>query len=219
MNKDNNPDSRKNSGWLKIGEARYLKEDSEWYLVMLDIADLIANYSKHPVTSDPKEYAARAISFVLSHNERQEQGNDLPTESSTPTQSDLEAQSPQSTHIPDKHCSCSEPYGDLICPVHNVNVHTGEAIPDKVLREAIRYRVTQEYQKYHNDLTFDTNGKDFWIEQIVTKLADSLTTERDRLIEALEGEKRAYRPYANAHDAGYNAAIDKAISIVRNSNV
>jgi hypothetical protein len=58
-------------GWLKRGEAEYLKEDNEWHLVLLDIADLIQNYSKHPVTSDPKEYAARAISFVTGHIERE----------------------------------------------------------------------------------------------------------------------------------------------------
>jgi len=59
------------SKWLKKGEAEYLKEDNEYHLVLLDIADLITNYSQHPVTADPKEYAARAISFVLSHIERE----------------------------------------------------------------------------------------------------------------------------------------------------
>lgn len=63
------------SKWLKRGETEYLKEDNEYHLVLLDIADLIQNYSKHPATSDPKEYAARAISFVLSHIEREEQSN------------------------------------------------------------------------------------------------------------------------------------------------
>jgi hypothetical protein len=58
------------SSFLKKGEVEYLKEDNEWHLVLLDITDLIVNYSKHPVTSDPKEYAARAISFVKSHIER-----------------------------------------------------------------------------------------------------------------------------------------------------
>lgn len=55
------------STWLKRGEAEYLKEDNEWYLVMLDISSLMENYTKF---SDSKEYAARAISFVLSHIER-----------------------------------------------------------------------------------------------------------------------------------------------------
>lgn len=58
------------SNWLKKGEAEYLDEDNDWHLVLLDIADLIKNYSKHPQLSDPKEYAARAISFCVSHLER-----------------------------------------------------------------------------------------------------------------------------------------------------
>ena len=42
------------------------------------------------------------------------------------------------------------------------------------LTSLIRYRVTQEYQKYHNDASFEANGKDFWIDQIVWKLAEAL---------------------------------------------
>lgn len=59
------------SKWLNKGEAEYLKADNEWNLVLLDIADLIQNYNSHPHTSDSKEYAARAISFVVSHIERE----------------------------------------------------------------------------------------------------------------------------------------------------
>lgn len=36
-----------------------------------------------------------------------------------------------------KQCSCNEPYGDFICPVHNINVHTGESIPNSKLREIL----------------------------------------------------------------------------------
>jgi hypothetical protein len=54
--------------WLKMFETEYLKEDNEYYLVMLDIADLMKNC--HGVMSDPKEYAARAIGMVLKHIER-----------------------------------------------------------------------------------------------------------------------------------------------------
>ena len=69
-------------GWITKGEAQYLQEDSEWYAVALDIADLISSYSSHPITSDPKEYAARAIRFVLSHQERAlEEAQDSPSES------------------------------------------------------------------------------------------------------------------------------------------
>lgn len=56
------------SKWLTKGEAEYLKEDNEWHLVLLDIADLMRNCTG---ISDPKEYAARAIRFVLSHQERE----------------------------------------------------------------------------------------------------------------------------------------------------
>ncbi len=42
------------------------------------------------------------------------------------------------------------------------------------IKEAISYRVREEYEKYHNDVTTKYNGKDFWIEQIVWKLDDAL---------------------------------------------
>lgn len=45
---------------------------------------------------------------------------------------------------------------------------------DSELREAIEYRVREEYKKYHNDHTTKWNGKDFWIEQIVWKLGESI---------------------------------------------
>lgn len=51
---------------LTKGELEYLKEDNEWHLVLLDIADLIRNSSRFEV----ERSAARAISFVLNHQER-----------------------------------------------------------------------------------------------------------------------------------------------------
>lgn len=66
------------STWITVGERKYLNPNNEWHLVMLDIADLVQNYSKHPLTSDQYEYAARAISFVLSHLERDEHNTRVP---------------------------------------------------------------------------------------------------------------------------------------------
>ena len=45
----------------------------------------------------------------------------------------------------------------------------------KLIQDEIRYRVEQEYEKYHNQFTFDQNGLSFWIDQIVDKLSDTLT--------------------------------------------
>ena len=42
------------------------------------------------------------------------------------------------------------------------------------ISKEIKYRVRQEYKKYHNDLTFKWNGKGYWAEQIVSKLTDTL---------------------------------------------
>jgi hypothetical protein len=42
------------------------------------------------------------------------------------------------------------------------------------LKGVIRYRVCQEYEKYHNDVSFKFNGEDFWIEQIVWKLSETI---------------------------------------------
>jgi hypothetical protein len=53
---------------LTKGETKLLQEDNEYYHVMLDVADLMTNYT--PI-DDPKESAARAIQFVLSHQERE----------------------------------------------------------------------------------------------------------------------------------------------------
>jgi len=61
------------SKWLKRFETEYLKEDNEWYLTMLDISDLMKSYGHSRHISDEKEYAARAIGFVLSHIEREGQ--------------------------------------------------------------------------------------------------------------------------------------------------
>lgn len=58
------------SSWLKRGEAEYLKEDNEYHLVLLDIADLMRNCTPG---SNAEHYDARAISFVLSHEERKPQ--------------------------------------------------------------------------------------------------------------------------------------------------
>lgn len=41
------------------------------------------------------------------------------------------------------------------------------------IKEGIRYRVRQEYEKYHNPHTMRLNGKDFWLEQVVNKLGES----------------------------------------------
>ena len=62
------------------------------------------------------------------------------------------------------------------------------------VRELIRYRVTQEYQKYHNEAGFKYSGKEFWVDQIVWKLGEALeeiitayTTNRERaLLDELE---------------------------------
>lgn len=42
------------------------------------------------------------------------------------------------------------------------------------IRRDIKYRVEQEYAKYHNNVTFKFNGEDFWKEQIVWKLGETL---------------------------------------------
>lgn len=75
---------------------------------------------------------------------------------------------------------------------------------EEILKKSIRYRVEQEYKKYHNDTSFKYNGKDFWIEQIVWKLAetitDQLTTYIDSLIaEELESIKEIYSSTDKAH--------------------
>ena len=46
---------------------------------------------------------------------------------------------------------------------------------DDKVKADIKYRVEQEYEKYHNETTFEINGKDFWIEQITWKLADTFS--------------------------------------------
>lgn len=53
----------------KVGETRLLEEDSEWYHVAMDIADLINNYRKG--FDDPRDYSARAIFWCLEHIERE----------------------------------------------------------------------------------------------------------------------------------------------------
>lgn len=59
------------SSWLTIGEQEYLQKDNEWHDVLLDVAGLMQSYAKRPNISDSKEYAARAISFLRSHLERE----------------------------------------------------------------------------------------------------------------------------------------------------
>lgn len=44
----------------------------------------------------------------------------------------------------------------------------------ETVKAEIKYRVEQEYEKYHNDTTFEYNGVDFWREQIENKLSDTL---------------------------------------------
>lgn len=56
---------------------------------------------------------------------------------------------------------------------------------EEKLKAEIKYRVEQEYEKYHNDHTFELNGKDFWVEQIVWKLAD---TTRSLVLNDVIGE-------------------------------
>lgn len=67
------------SNWLNVGEARMLEPDNDWHHVLLDITDLIENYAHQYhggngfTLSDPKEYAARAISTVRSKVERDQE--------------------------------------------------------------------------------------------------------------------------------------------------
>lgn len=60
------------------------------------------------------------------------------------------------------------------------------------LKKEIRYRVEQEYEKYHNDTTFEYEGKDFWIEQIVWKLASSLNASFQEQQKALIATNKQY---------------------------
>jgi hypothetical protein len=70
------------SKWLNVGEARMLEPENEWHLVLLDITDLIENFAKQYhggngfTLSDPKEYAARAISTVRNKIEREQESQD-----------------------------------------------------------------------------------------------------------------------------------------------
>lgn len=50
------------------------------------------------------------------------------------------------------------------------------------LKEDIRYRVKAEYDKYHDESTADNLGKDYWIESIVEKLSNTLSSDIEQLV-------------------------------------
>lgn len=58
------------------------------------------------------------------------------------------------------------------------------------IRKEIKYRVEQEYEKYHNESSFEHNGKDFWIEQIVWKLGEVIEAQIEQLL--VEARVAAY---------------------------
>lgn len=69
---------------------------------------------------------------------------------------------------------------------------------ETVFKEEIKYRVEQEYQKYHNEVGFKYSGKDFWIEQIVKKLSSTLTQYTQSKLKAFAGEVEKVIPnYVN----------------------
>lgn len=77
----------------------------------------------------------------------------------------------------------------------------------EILKDEIKYRVEQEYQKYHNQMTFDYNGLSFWREQIENKLSDTLvsfiTAHTNKQIEAAErrGVESAARYWSDKYEA------------------
>lgn len=57
------------SDWISIGEAKRL-EEPEWENTVKDLCDLMGNYRTAPTVGKQQEFAARAISFVMSNLER-----------------------------------------------------------------------------------------------------------------------------------------------------
>lgn len=57
------------SDWINAGEAKRIQHP-EWQLTIEDLCDLMGNYKTALSVGEQQEFAARAISFVMSNLER-----------------------------------------------------------------------------------------------------------------------------------------------------
>jgi CRISPR/Cas system-associated protein Cas10 (large subunit of type III CRISPR-Cas system) len=94
--------------------------------------------------------------------------------------------------------------------------NTGNKSELEIIQEEIRYRVEQEYQKYHNEVGFKYSGKDFWIQQIVDKLSATLSEYFAQQVKEAKEELR--KKFGIDANKTYDVTIGNGVIVARESD-